>query len=56
MIMRRVEANRAVNNPIIKDSGFRAYNPRYTIIKKRGHQRCARGNGLKYEYFVNTVK
>jgi hypothetical protein len=35
MITQRVEANRALNNPIIKDARFRAYIPRYTIIKKR---------------------
>jgi hypothetical protein len=54
MITQRVEANRALNNPIIKDARFRVYIPRYTIIKKKGHQRCARGNGLKY--FGKTVK
>jgi hypothetical protein len=33
MITQRVEANGALNNHIIKDAGFRAYIPRYTIIK-----------------------
>jgi hypothetical protein len=34
MITQRVEANRALNNPIIKDAGFRTYIPSYAIIKK----------------------
>jgi hypothetical protein len=34
MITQRVEANRALNNPMIKDAGFRAYILRYTIIKQ----------------------
>jgi hypothetical protein len=34
MITQRVEANRVLNKHMIKDAGFKAYIPRYTIRKR----------------------